>query len=74
MGTEFCQAESLPIIIKFWIFTIVKHNVMDPQYTLLSFDYHRLHSSYILAFNLGTTCGLVIANGYYIVTLKGKRM
>ena len=56
MGTEFCHAESLPITDPtLWTLMIVEHNV---QYT---YTYITITMSCIvLAFILGTTCGLVI--------------
>ena len=69
MGTEFCHTESLPITDPtLWTLIIVKHNVIDPQteYTSIAIT----TSCTVLAFILGTTCGLVIGCCCY---LKRKR-
>ena len=67
VGTEFCHAESLPIMDPtLWTFTIVEHNIMDPQYNSIIIT----TSCTVLAFILGTTCGLVIGCCCY---LKRKR-
>ena len=57
MGTEFCNAKSLPMTDPtLWAFTIVKHIIMDPQYNSITIT----TSCTVFAFILGTTYGLVI--------------
>ena len=71
VGTEFCHAKSLPITDPTrWTFTIFEHNVMDPQteYTSITI----ITSCTVLAFILGTTCGLVI--GCYCCLIRKRNV